>query len=215
MQSNILSNSRFQARGAADDLFESHNTLAKAIALEYLNIPSVDVSECISIAQQALWRAANSFNSDKGRFSSFASKSIRNALNSLYAKQLKVSKIFPESLDASPNWPHLKDAYSDSDASAIFDPKESVHAKVRLGETKTFLHDVMRALTPREYIVIEYIKNGNSFSEIGNLLGISKQAAHKIANNALEKLRLHLEATGFSGIDSYGLLKEQSETSVG
>jgi len=204
-----------QTMSQENDLFESHIPLSTSIALEYLNIPMVDASECISVAHQALWRAATGFNPQKGNFSSFASKSVRNALNSLYAKQLKISRIFPESLDAAPNWPEFKDYNSESSALEIFDIKESVQAKVRLSETKTLLQDMMKTLTPRENIVVEYIKNGNSFSEIGSFLGISKQAAHKIASVALEKLRMRMEESGFRGIDSYGLLKEGSESMVG
>jgi RNA polymerase sigma factor (sigma-70 family) len=217
MKSEYSGDEQLQLDNRENELFESHIALSKAIALEYLNIPMVDASECISIAQQALWRAANGFVKERGTFTSYASKSIRNALNSLYAKQLKLARIFPDNLQAAPNWPEYNDPIIDSsiDEFQIYDEKQSIQSKVRLSETRNLIQDLLRTLTPRENIVIDYIKKGHSYSEIGNFLGVSKQAAHKIATGALENLRMRLEESGFKGVDSYGFLKERNDFSVG
>ena len=55
--------------------------------------------------------------------------------------------------------------------------------------------------------VTEGIRDGKSYSEIGASLGISKQAAHKLAHAAIATLREKLESMGFSGIDTLGFLK--------
>ncbi len=53
----------------------------------------------------------------------------------------------------------------------------------------------------------EGIRDGKSYSEIGTSLGISKQAAHKLAGAAITTLRENLASMGFQGIDTLGLLK--------
>ena len=74
------------------------------ISLEYTNIPGVLSAEALSEAQQALFRASVTCDSERGEFAAYAAKAVRNALDSLYAKHLRIAKIFPESLDDSPNW---------------------------------------------------------------------------------------------------------------
>ena len=55
----------------------------------------------------------------------------------------------------------------------------------------------MSALSPRLRLVAEGIRDGKSYSEIGSSLGISKQAAHKLAEAAIATLREKLEAMSF------------------
>ena len=84
---------------AAEELFTNHTGLAEVISLEYANIPNAQPSEIFSEAQQALFRAAQGFDPDRGEFGPYAARAIRNALNTLYAKQLRLSKVFPKSID--------------------------------------------------------------------------------------------------------------------
>ena len=65
----------------------------------------------------------------------------------------------------------------------------------------------MSGLSPRLRQVAVGIRDGKSYSEIGTSLGISKQAAHKLAGAAIGTLRENLEAMGFQGLDTMGLLK--------
>ena len=51
------------------------------------------------------------------------------------------------------------------------------------------------------------LRDGKSYSEIGASLGVSKQAAHKLAHAAIAALRERLESMGFSGVDTLGFLK--------
>jgi DNA-directed RNA polymerase specialized sigma subunit len=48
-----------------------------------------------------------------------------------------------------------------------------------------------------EIEVAEGIRDGKSYSEIGATLGISKQAAHKLAGAAITTLRENLESMGY------------------
>jgi FixJ family two-component response regulator len=65
----------------------------------------------------------------------------------------------------------------------------------------------MAKLSPRLRQVAEGIRDGKSYSEIGAPLGISRQAAHKLARAAITTLREKLESMGFSALDTVGLLK--------
>jgi DNA-directed RNA polymerase specialized sigma subunit len=63
-----------------EQLFHDHLGLAEIIALEYLNIPHSNVDDAMSEAHEALWRAAESYDPQKGDFTPFAARAIRNAL---------------------------------------------------------------------------------------------------------------------------------------
>jgi RNA polymerase sigma factor (sigma-70 family) len=134
-------------------------------------------------------------------------------LNAYYAKQLRLAKMFPKSLDSASSWNHAKTA--DSSVSTVLahkfkDSTQNVRKEVGLRESFFVVEEVMNTLSPRERRVIESIRLGFRLSEIGQKLGISKQAVHKISRSALAKLRSRLETLGFHGIDSYGLLKSRS-----
>jgi len=64
----------------------------------------------------------------------------------------------------------------------------------------------MNLLTPRERLVVNALRAGNSYVEIGESLGISKQAAHKSVKSGLAKLRTGLARMGYRGIASDGQL---------
>jgi RNA polymerase sigma factor (sigma-70 family) len=196
-----------------DELLKEHLSLAEVIALEYFNIPKADFKEATSEAYLALNRAVESFDPSKGEFIPYAARSIRNALNTLYAKHLRMAKMFPKSLDSAPAWKNAAGFGSSSSKSLsgrFADSRQDVRRQVALQETNSIMSEVMDTLSPRERSVLEKIRLGFSLSEIGNKMGISKQAVHKISAPALVKLRSHLEAMGFRGIDSYGLLKASS-----
>jgi RNA polymerase sigma factor (sigma-70 family) len=199
--------------------FEGHLALAQIIALEYCNIPRALPEEALSEAQMALWRAANAYNPERGEFPAYASRAIRNSLNSLYAKQLKLAEVFPKSLDDAPAWKStIESSSSTEDVSPkakITDSKQDVRKSVQWEETSNILAIVLKHLNLRERVVIEAIRSGYSYSEIGTKLKVSKQTAHKIATGALQKIRANLSSLGYTGIDSVGLLKGFKSQSMG
>jgi RNA polymerase sigma factor (sigma-70 family) len=198
------------------ELVEQHMGLAQVIALDYSNIPGIGLDEAISEANMAMLRASDGYDPKKGDFSPYAARAIRNSLNSLYAKQLKVARLFPKSLDDPPG---LQDGSSGSQSSSqlsrIQDSRQDVHRSVKRAETSSVLREVLRTLSPREQIVIEHMRLGRTLSEIGESLGVSKQAIHKISAPALAKLRARLQETGYQGLDSQGFLKSRSRSTIG
>jgi len=201
----------------AETLFEEHLPLAQVIALEYLNIPRVTSDESLSEAHQALWRASTAFNSSRGEFTPYAARAIRNALNTLYAKQLKLLSIFPFSLDDAPDWSGGTIGHQESSGEHIFvvpDQAHGVRKNVQLQESSAILEKVMKKLSVREQVVVRAIREGHSFSEIGEKLLISKQAAHQVGTKALIKLRAELEKLGFQGLDTEGFLKSKKKAAA-
>ena len=196
-------------KAAAEELFSNHAGLAQVISLEYTNIPMAQPTEIFAEAQQALFRAAQGFDPARGEFGPYAARAIRNALNTLYAKQLRFAKVFPKSLDEPPNWAkfdHLESA-SDVAPAGSQDSKQDVFTQVRRRETGSIIEEVLRILSPRERIVVDGIRLGQSLSEIGKTLGVSKQAAHKVSTAAIAKLHSQFARLGYQGVDSKGFLK--------
>ena len=196
-------------KAAAEELFSNHAGLAQVISLEYTNIPMAQPTEIFAEAQQALFRAAQGFDPARGEFGPYAARAIRNALNTLYAKQLRFAKVFPKSLDEPPNWAKFDPLESASDVAPAGsqDSKQDVFTQVRRRETGSILEEVLRILSPRDRIVVDGIRRGQSLSEIGKTLGVSKQAAHKVSTAAIAKLHSQFARLGYQGVDSKGFLK--------
>jgi RNA polymerase sigma factor (sigma-70 family) len=207
------------AQEEATERFEAHLALAQVIALEYFNIPRALPEEALAEAQLALWRASNAYKPERGEFPAYVSKAIRNALNSLYAKQLRMAEVFPQSLDDSPNWANVGlpsgSTFEVSPKAKLRDQKQDVRKKVQWDETSTILSQVLGRLTLRERVIIDAIRSGHSFSEIGEKLSVSKQTAHKAGTSALAKIRTFLEEIGYTGLDTEGLLQKKTTVAGG
>jgi len=176
--------------------------LAAKIAREFDNIPGLPHAEIEMAAQEALARAARLFDPAKGDFSAYAARAMRNALRDLYDRQLRHHQHHvydlnaPATLSSEPRvqaLPALNEKSAHQDAAAL--------------ESGKRLEQALATLSPRLRQVAEGIRDGKSYSEIGASLGISKQAAHKLAHAAITTLREKLESMGFSGLDTLGLLK--------
>lgn len=162
-------------------------------------------------AQEALLKAAQHFNYESGEFIPFASVVIRNALRDLYERQVRHLQHHAYDLNVPCNT-----ATTEEDRIATIpdlEAKDVPEAAAAL-ESDTRLAQAMKSLTPRLRLVAEGIGAGKSYSEIGADLGISKQAAHKLAGAAMTTLREKLYAMGFGGIDTLGLLKSHSTADV-
>ncbi|MFZ4783596.1 MAG: sigma-70 family RNA polymerase sigma factor [Armatimonadaceae bacterium] len=191
------------------DLTMENLPLAEVIAFEYANIPGCIVDDARAEAYSALMRASATFDPLKGEFTRFAARVIRNALNSLYAKQLRLARLFPISLDDPIQW-NMSGSLSSSDSSsegfAPCDAKQDVVNAVRRRETLAALESVLGLLSPRERIMVNAVRSGQSYEDIGKSLGVTKQAAHKTVKSSLTKLRQGLARMGYNGVASDGHL---------
>lgn len=180
--------------------------LADKIAQEFDNIPGMPHAEIALAAQEALAHAARLYDPAKGDFTAYASRAMRNALRDLYERQVRHHKhhvygddfLNQQSTCGEPI--ALRALPSDS-------PK--VELAVAAHESNQRLELAMQSLSPKLRAVAEGLRDGKNYREIGESLGISKQAAHKLAGAAITSLREQLELMGFSGIDTMGFLKSQ------
>ena len=191
-----------------DDLVEQHLGLARMIAYEYANIPGASMDEIVSEAENALAAAGRNFDPEKGQFTAYAGRAMRNALNSFFTRQLRYVKVHEFSLDAEPP---TSASTGSSARKEHADPGADVALAARAAESRRILEDVLAELPPRSRVIVTRIREGKSYSEIGEELNVSKQAIHKVAHAALQSLREKLDARGFSGIDSKGFLKSASK----
>jgi RNA polymerase sigma factor (sigma-70 family) len=179
--------------------------LAGQIAREFSNIPGLPHAEIDLAAQEALANAARHFDPAKGDFTAYAARAMRNALRDLYERQVRHHRHHIYDLDLpiteSATTPEARVQQVEAPDFPLAN-----HAAAALESGKR-LELAMESLSPRLRLVAEGIRDGKSYSEIGSMLGVSKQAAHKLAGAAIAALREKLEAMGFQGLDTLGLLK--------
>jgi len=196
-----------------DQLVTENLALAQIIAFEYGNIPGIVFDDAVSDAQQALHRAVVAHDPVKGPLEPFAARAIRNALNSLYRKQMRTAKMFPESLDRASHSNPDEYLGKEPPIARVADPKTNVLLEIRGRESNRVLEAALCELSPRERLVIESIKQGNSLQQIGDKMKITKQGVHKIVKPAMAKLRSRLSQMGYQGVDSKGFLRAKTRKS--
>lgn len=188
-----------------DALFENHLPLANRIVSGYRNIPGLEPEDIRSVAQAALSRAAHAYRLERGDFTPFANTVIRNALNTLHQQQLRRSANLSFEADLA------VDAFAEADATTSLverfaDSSADVILQARRGEARAVLDRHLARLPERTRQILLWIGEGLSYAEIGARLGISKQAANKIAQEAMAQIREQLHAEGFQGITAGGAL---------
>ncbi len=183
-------------------LFQASLPLAERIARLYSNIPGVTIEDVTAEAHAALYRAACAYDPARGFFEPFAGTVIRNALNSLYQSEARHARHFvPETSLA---------AAADLEAESLLQDhpdtsQDPVH-EVRTREARQVLDRHLAGLPDRTQQVIDLYSQGHSYAEIGDLLGVSKQAAHKTATHAFDHLRGQLNSDGYHGMGEGGML---------
>ena len=177
--------------------------LAAKIAREFSNIPGLSHAEIEIAAQESLAHAARLFDPAKGDFTAYAARAMRNTLRDLYERQVRHHQHHVYDLDL----PITQFATTPEARIQQVPAPNALADQAAILESGKRLEQAMGGLSPRLRLVAEGIRDGKSYTEIGATLGISKQAAHKLAGAAIATLREKLEAMGFQGLDTLGLLK--------
>ena len=178
--------------------------LATNIAREFDNIPGLPHAEIEVAVQEALAHAAWLFDPAKDDFTAYAARAMRNTLRDLYERQVRHHQHHVYNFDLPVTQFATTPEARIQQVSARDRPLADHAAALESGKR---LELAMSHLSPRLRQVAEGIRDGKSYSEIGTTLGISKQAAHKLAGAAITTLREKLEAMCFQGLDTLGLLK--------
>ncbi len=189
----------------ADTLFREALPLADKIAGGYANIPGMTVDDVRAVAHAALHRASLAFDPARGAFEAYAARAIRNALNSLHQKEARYARQHLPEADLA--LAAFTTAGGTAPSQRLPDEFQDVLAQVRSQESRRVLENLLASLPVRTQQILALVAEGHSYAEIGERLGVSKQAVHKAAAAALDSLREQLAAQGFGGLDSKGLLR--------
>lgn len=195
----------------ADILFREALPLADKIAGGYANIPGMTADDVRAVAHAALHRAALAFDPARGAFDAYAARAIRNALNSLHQKEARHARqVMPE---ADLPLAAVTTTGSTAPSQRLPDDFQDVLSQVSSQERRRVLENLLASLPARTQQILALVAEGHSYAEIGERLGVSKQAVHKAAAAALDNLREQLAAQGFGGLDSQGFLRTATRES--
>lgn len=170
-----------------------HLKLAQIIASKYFNIPGTSREEAISEAQAALVRASAAYDPTKGPFTPFAGTVIRNALNSLFKKQLRNAQMIAKSLDETIHGATQFGTYIGNLGQNIEDTKYSLIKKIKNNEKKHDLEKAIKTLNKAEKALLQQISIGVSLSKIAQENGVSKQAIHKKVQKIFHEIKSRIE----------------------
>ena len=188
----------------ADSLFHEALPLADKIASGYANSPGMTADDVRAVAHAALHRAALAFDPARGEFGPYAARAIRNALNSLHQKEVRHAQQHLPEADLAVS---ASTEGGTAPSQRLPDEFQDVLTQVRSQESRLVLENLLASLPPRTRQILALVAAGHSYAEIGEQLGVSKQAVHKAAAVALNSLREQLAAQGFGGLDTQGFLR--------
>jgi RNA polymerase sigma factor (sigma-70 family) len=178
--------------------------LAGKIARDFSNIPGLDHKEIEIQAQEALAAAGRQYDPAKGDFTAYAAQAVRNALRSLYERQVRHHQHHQYVLDQPAG---MQSTQTDLVQNTPDQKQESVVTGVSRAESIAALRTAMEGMPEKYRVVLSGVSEGKSYSEIGEKMGMTKQGVHKIVTAAIQSLKERLESQGFDGVDSVGLLK--------
>ncbi|HBA70021.1 MAG TPA: RNA polymerase subunit sigma-70 [Lachnospiraceae bacterium] len=182
-----------KAREAREILIERNLRLVAHIAKKYQNVDE-EMEDLISIGTIGLIKAVSSFDSSKGKLSTYASRCIDNELLMLLRSKKKTSKEVslyePIGTDKEGNEINLLDII-EAEQSDVLDRMELAVNLKKLGRMLQNLEE-----REKEIIFLRYgLMTGKEVTqrEIGERLGISRSYVSRIEKRALNKLRKGFE----------------------
>lgn len=176
-------------------LIEQHTPLALSIGNEFFQKnPKFSQTELVSEAYVGLMKAGGSFDASKGiAFGSFAKVVIRNHILDYLSKQGTYVDRIKLTEDLQQNDLSQSSGLEDVDD---IDPLREAHRT----EIKQLLKTQRSLLSQSQQEMIDLLSLGYSYAEIGEKMGISKQAVHKSVQKALESMRSGLVKSGVNQI---------------
>ena len=182
-----------KAKEAREILIERNLRLVAHIAKKYQNVDE-EMEDLISIGTIGLIKAVSSFDSSKGKLSTYASRCIDNELLMLLRSKKKTSKEVslyePIGTDKEGNEINLLDIIESEQVDVIGRMEFAVNLK-KLGKILQNLEE-----REKEIIFLRYgLATGKEVTqrEIGENLGISRSYVSRIEKRALNKLRKGFE----------------------
>ena len=179
-----------QKKLARDTLIVQNLRLVAHIAKKYQNVDE-DMEDLISIGTIGLIKAIESFDSSKGKLSTYASRCIDNELLMLLRFKKKTSREIslydPIGTDKEGNEISLLDVTGSEQSDVLTKVEDAQHLEKLPSLIEERLNDRERLI-----IVLRYgLLSGEEMTQrsIGKKLGISRSYVSRIEKRALEKLR--------------------------
>ena len=179
-----------QKKLARDTLIVRNLRLVAHIAKKYQNVDE-DMEDLISIGTIGLIKAIESFDSSKGKLSTYASRCIDNELFMLLRFKKKTSREIslydPIGTDKEGNEISLLDVTGSEQSDVLTKVEDAQHLEKLPSLIEERLNDRERLI-----IVLRYgLLSGEEMTQrsIGKKLGISRSYVSRIEKRALEKLR--------------------------
>ena len=175
---------------AKETLIEHNLRLVAHIAKKYQNVDE-ETEDMISIGTIGLIKAIDSFDSGKGKLSTYASRCIDNELLMFLRARKKISREVslyePIGTDKEGNEINLLDVIEQEQVDVV----DRLEAESKLSRLSGLIHDTLNE-REREIIILRYGLTSEyevTQREIGRKLGISRSYVSRIEKRALEKLR--------------------------
>ena len=189
------------------ELFNAHLDFAGKIARSFKTTRNTaDHDDLDQAALLALHRASQAFRPEAGReFAPYAGQSVRNALNDFYRKTRRIGKREAFSLDGPALDGGSGEAGGDGDSwkDNWADPRAEISSiMAAINESSDLLNQAIAKLPPNQQSIVGQVLAGQSFVEIAEARGVSKQAVNKSYQSAVVALKRELLAMGVKGLDT-------------
>lgn len=175
---------------AKEALIEHNLRLVAHIAKKYQNVDE-ETEDMISIGTIGLIKAIDSFDSGKGKLSTYASRCIDNELLMFLRARKKTSREVslyePIGTDREGNEINLLDIMEQEQVDVV----DRMEAENKLSRLSGLIHEKLNE-REREIIILRYGLTSEyevTQREIGRKLGISRSYVSRIEKRALEKMR--------------------------
>lgn len=175
--------------GKANELRETiaHFNLPLVLAMiKYLGSSNLDRSELIGEGNVALLNAIDKYRADKGfKFSTYACRSILSAFARLGAKTTRYQNAFPVTFD-----PELEQPGDPEQTVGSIEHADDISRMLRvLRENEANLSDIEQQVIRHRFPMDAADDQPMTLTEIGKIIGCTKERVRQIQIRALEKLR--------------------------
>lgn len=182
-----------------EQLFHEHQHLATATLYRTLGQPhavaqskSTEYEDLLQVTYIGLWKACTTYNPSKGKFQSHAINHMKWTLLPALNNDFNTFKY------ASNNIPEEEYQLASIDAQiGIGDDSRNMHESIAaddMGTESAILYkfeaeEAMQSLTERQREIVKFKSMGWNDVDIGEQLGISKQAVNQGYNNIIKKMK--------------------------
>lgn len=202
------------------ELFSEHMGQARTIARSFkTRLNTADHDDIDQAALLALHRASEAFRPEAGReFAPYAGQAVRNALNDFYRKTRRIGKREAFSLDGPAVDGGSGEAGGDGDSwkNNWQDPRAEISSiMAAINESSDLLNQAIAKLPPNQQSIVGQVLAGQSFVEIAEARGVSKQAVNKSYQSAVVALKRELLAMGVKGLDTDPMVLHECQAFYG